>query len=265
MSRVSDTKHANSMVNRTAYAVWDRTTRWFHWINFVCVLGLAVLGLAILNEKLFGVSADGKILLKTLHVYVGYVFAINLIWRVIWAFVGSSRARWLALLPVGPGYRDALRQYIGGLLRGDAQSYLGHNPLGRLMVSLLLLLLMTQAVTGLVLAGTDLYKPPFGNVIAEWVTNADPDKLARLTPGSKDNVDPAAYKNMRNFRSPIVTTHLYSFYILMVAIFLHIVAVVVTEVREKNGLVSAMFSGEKHLSNAPVDSQTAASKSRDDL
>ena len=61
-----------------AYKVWDRTTRWFHWINVLCVICLAMLGLAILNEKSFGVSAEGKILLKTLHVYVGYVFAINL-------------------------------------------------------------------------------------------------------------------------------------------------------------------------------------------
>ncbi len=66
--------------NRTAYRVWDRTTRWFHWINALCVIGLAMLGLAILNEKSFGVSADGKVLLKTLHAYVGYVFVINLTW-----------------------------------------------------------------------------------------------------------------------------------------------------------------------------------------
>ncbi len=58
-------------------------------------------------------------------------------------------------------------------------------------------------------------------------------------------------------RNSGITTHLYSFYVLMVAILLHIVGVVVTEVREKNGLTSAMFSGEKALSEAPVDAPTA--------
>ncbi len=130
------------------------------------------------------------------------------------------------------------------------------------MVSLLLLLLLTQAATGLVLAGTDLYKPPFGGVIAEWVTNADPTMLANITPGSKDYVDPAAYDEMRNFRKPIVTTHLYTFYLLMAAVLLHIVGVVVTEVWEKNGLISAMFSGEKALSAPPVDAAAAPSKPR---
>ncbi len=238
---------------RIAYLAWDRTTRWFHWINLVCVLGLIALGLAILNEKSFGVNADGKVLLKTLHVYVGYVFAINLAWRVTWAFVGSPTARWRVILPVGRGYTDSLRQYVRGFLSGETPSYLGHNPLGRLMVFALLLVLMTQAVTGLVLTGTDLYKPPFGDAIARWVTNGDPDKLANLKPGSKDAVDPVAYAEMRNFRKPFITVHEYSFYALVVLILLHIVGVVISEIREKSSLVSAMISGEKMFSEAPID------------
>ncbi len=251
---------SNTSKNRVAYPVWDRTTRWFHWVNVLCVLALAALGLAILNEKAFGVSAEGKVLLKTLHVYVGYVLAANLVWRLIWAFFGGQHARWKSLLPLGRGYASELRLYIRGLVNGNAPSYLGHNPLGRLMVSLLFLLLVTQAATGLILAGTDLYKPPFGGAIAEWVTAGDPEKLSQLKPGSKEYVDPAAYDDMRSFRKPIITTHLYSFYVLMAAIFLHILGVVVTEVREKNGLTSAMFSGEKVLSEPPVDVRSAPSK-----
>lgn len=54
-----------------------------------------------------------------------------------------------------------------GLRKGDPPAYLGHNPLGRLMITALLFLLITQALTGLVLAGTDLYKPPFGGLVAD--------------------------------------------------------------------------------------------------
>ncbi len=248
---------------RTVYQVWDRTTRWFHWINVVCVIGLTALGLAILNEKSFGVSADGKVLLKTLHVYVGYVFAINLSWRLVWAFIGSLSARWRAILPFGTGYGATLREYVRRLSAGAAPNYLGHDPIGRLMLLLLFVLLVTQATTGLVLAGTDLYKPPFGGAIAEWVTNADPDKLAKLTPGSKDAVDPIAYDEMRSFRKPFITIHEYSFYTLMALILLHIGGVVIAEIREKNGLVSAMISGEKALSSPPVDVETTDHKAED--
>jgi len=237
------------------HAVWDRTTRWFHWINALCVLGLAVFGLAILNAGAFGVGSEGKILLKTLHVYIGYAFAINLSWRLIWAFVGSPGARWRAILPFRKGF---LKELFGFLRRDPTHAkpaYRGHNPLGRMMVTLLLALLFIQAATGLVLAGTDLYKPPFGHWIADWVTAGDPERLAGLTPGSKEDVDPASYDSMRAFRKPIVTTHLYTFYVLMAAGLLHIAGVVTTELRERSGVISAMITGEKVIRGEPRDSE----------
>lgn len=248
----------------TAYRVWDRTTRWFHWINVGCVAALAVLGLAILNAKTFGVSGDGKILLKTLHVYVGYLFAVNLAWRLVWGFVGGEFARWRAVLPLGSGYRAALRIYVREFFSGRTPVYLGHNPLGRLMVSLLLLIMLTQAVTGLVLAGTDLYKPPFGGFVAQWVTAGDADKLALLEPGSKEHVDQTAYAEMRDFRGPFVDIHLFAFYCLAIAATLHVVGVVVTEIRDRHGLTSAMLTGVKTLPAPPVDSETLTTKQETD-
>jgi len=62
------------------YPVWDRTTRWFHWINTLAIIGLIGVGLVILNAKTLGISTDGKILLKTIHVYIGYLFCLNLAW-----------------------------------------------------------------------------------------------------------------------------------------------------------------------------------------
>lgn len=231
------------------YPVWDRTTRWFHWINVLCVIGLIAVGLAILNNKLFGVSPDGKVLLKTIHAYIGYVFVLNLSWRLIWACIGNRYARWGAVLPLGRAYWCSLRSYLSALKSGQPRAYAGHNPLGRLMVAFLLLMLSLQAVTGLVLVGTDLYLPPFGHEIAEWVTGAGEDhsKLEGLKPGEKELVVPELYAEMRAFRKPFITVHLYSFYTLLLAIVLHIAAVVIMEIREQQGLVSAMFSGNKRL------------------
>ncbi|MDZ4730084.1 MAG: cytochrome b/b6 domain-containing protein, partial [Xanthomonadales bacterium] len=56
-----------------SYRVWDAPTRWFHWINVLSVLTLAGLGLMILNAGSFEIPSAGKILLKTLHVWTGYV------------------------------------------------------------------------------------------------------------------------------------------------------------------------------------------------
>ena len=100
--------------------------------------------------------------------------------------------------------------------------------------------------------------------MAEWVTGGDPQKLANLAPGSKDFVDPAAYDEMRSFRKPIANTHVYIFYLLAIAVFLHIGGVVVTEVRGRQGLVSAMITGEKVLSEQPLDAESEIGKNRRD-
>lgn len=123
------------------------------------------------------------------------------------------------------------------------------------MIGILYLFLVIQASTGLVLAGTDLYLPPFGHEIAEWVTGAgeEHEKIKNLKPASKDDVDSDAYAEMRNFRKPFITIHAYSFYILITLIVTHIAGVVMTEIRDKNALVSAMFTGNKVASKKPID------------
>ena len=240
------------MTNLKSYSAWDASVRWFHWVNLTCMIGLIAVGTVILNAKVLGVPTDGKILLKTVHVWIGYVFALNLAWRLVWAFIGSPGARWRAILPGGPGYRNELRSYMADFKARRPGQYLGHNPLGRIAVTLLLFLLLLQAVTGLVLAGTDIFYPPIGSWIAGWIAAPGFDP-ATLVPYAKETYDEAAYESMRAFRKPFITIHYYGFYTLLAVSVMHILAVVVTELREGGNLVSAMFSGRKVMGRPPVD------------
>lgn len=244
------------MTNLKAYFVWDASIRWFHWLNLLCMLGLIAVGVVILNAKALGVPNDGKILLKTVHVWIGYVFALNLAWRLVWAFIGGPHARWQAILPGGRGYLNEVRGYIADFNAGQPRQYLGHNPLGRIAVALLLFLLLVQAVTGLVLAGTDLFYPPLGSWIAGWVASPGVDPTT-LVPYAKEMYDEVAYEAMRAFRKPFITVHYYGFYVLLAFAMIHILAVVVTELREGGNLISAMFSGKKVLSGPPADETKA--------
>lgn len=135
---------------------------------------------------------------------------------------------------------------------GRPRQYIGHNPLGRIAIALLLLLLLLQGITGLILAGTDLFYPPIGSWIAKWVAalGIDPATLAPYAPAMYDKV---AYEAMRTLRGPVVTIHYYGFYVLLVIGLIHILAVVVTELREGSNLISAMVSGKKVLSAPPAD------------
>lgn len=235
-----------------SYHVWDKPVRLFHWINVVCIIGLVAIGTVILWAGALGLNTEGKILIKSVHVYVGYVFAINLIIRLIWAFRGNRHARWGAILPFKKDYGDQLKSYIAAEKSGNPEYYLGHNPMGRLAVSLILLVLTIMAVTGLVLAGTDIYFPPFGAVIQEWIA-ASGVNPSDVVPYVKDNVNADAYNEMRAFRKPFITTHYWTFFGVLGLTVLHIAAVILTEIKAGGGLISAMVTGKKTLPERPED------------
>jgi Ni/Fe-hydrogenase 1 B-type cytochrome subunit len=239
-------------IKLSSYRVWDRSVRWFHWINLLSVLALIGIGLVIYNGKTLGLAGEAKILMKELHVWAGYLFAVNLTWRIVQGFRGSHFTRWRTTLTFGGSYLSDLRAYLASMRSGEPHHYLGHNPLGKLMVTLLFLLMFSQAITGLLLAGTDLYYPPLGGWIAEWVAPVGVDP-ASLVPGDKSMVDVTAWDEMRTMRKPFIIAHVWVFFILLGAVVLHMAGVVVSELRERSGLVSAMFSGYKTLPRRPVD------------
>jgi len=234
------------------YVAWDAATRWFHWINALAVIGLIGTGLVILFDDALGLSAPGKVTLKSVHVSFGYVLAVNLLWRFVWAFFGNRYARWRAIVPGGAGYLAALRAYAASFLSGEPQQYVGHNPLARIGVALLFLLLLIQVATGLVVAGTDLFWPPFGHLFAAWVAAPGVDPTL-IVPGAPELMDKTSYDAMRTFRGPLVDVHELTFYALAIVIVLHLVAVVLTELHEGGSITSAMFTGRKILSRRPPD------------
>ncbi|MFT5852507.1 MAG: Ni/Fe-hydrogenase 1 B-type cytochrome subunit [Colwellia sp.] len=229
-------------IKREQVFVWSRNIRLFHWINVIAITLLICIGLIIFNGKLFGVSTEGKILLKTLHVSVGYVFSINLIFRIIIGFIGKAHERWSQVLPFNNGFSTELTEFK----EQKKSVYKGHNPAGKLMVFALLSLMLVQMISGLVIAGTDIYYPPFGGYFAESIA-LDKQNVAAIKPYSKVNVDETAYQAMRDIRTPFITAHVYSFYCFLFLIPLHIIGVIVAERREKTALVSAMITGYKYL------------------
>jgi Ni/Fe-hydrogenase 1 B-type cytochrome subunit len=60
--------------------------------------------------------------------------------------------------------------------------------MGRLAITFILLLMLTMAVTGLVRAGTDIYYPPFGSLVAEYIAapGTAPDSIKPYIPEGTD-------------------------------------------------------------------------------
>ena len=109
-----------------SYPVWDVSQRLVHWL------------LPILIGFSWWSAENDRM---QWHAYAGYALLSLVIWRLLWGFVGSHYARFGQFWPS----LSRLRSYMK---RGD-DSDLGHNPLGALSVFTLLLLILTQAVSGL--------------------------------------------------------------------------------------------------------------------
>jgi len=145
-----------------------------------------------------------------------------------------------------------VRSYIKSINNGDPQQYIGHNPLGRLAISIIILLLILISFTGLIRAGTDIYYPPFGSYVEEYIAKPgiNPDSIIPYDPTGTSE---SKVNNLKVFKSPFGKVHKYSAYALMFIITIHIFFVVLTEIREGGGLITAMFTGKKLLSKKPAD------------
>lgn len=233
-----------SQATTTGGTVWDRVVRIFHWTNLLLMLGLIVIGTIILNGKSLGLSNDGKVLLKTIHVWIGYAFVINLLFRLGWAFRGRANSGWSSLVPSGSDIKAAFRDQLPNLFNAKGHQYEGHSPLGKISISLMLLSMCLMSITGLVLAGTDIYYPPLGSWVAQSIAapGVDPSTLVPYRP---DLLNEEAYQAMRAWRSPFIEIHEITYYVLLFLVPLHIFGVVVAEVKSGKGMVSAMISGRQ--------------------
>jgi len=230
----------------TQYKVWDAPTRLFHWVNVISVV------LPVLYKKDLGtVSLDAKVAIKELHVLIGYVFEVNLMIRLGWGFIGNRFARWSNILP-GRGFGATMAAYTASIKNGQRQQFMGHNPMGRLAVVVLMALLMTQAITGLIRAGTDVYYPPFGAIFAARVAagGVDPTTIKAY---NKTGTDAKKYQALHDFKHIYGEIHYYTFFVLLAMMLLHIVVVIRMDISQGNGLISAMFTGRKTLSQPPAD------------
>jgi cytochrome b len=126
----------------TTVPVWDRFVRLFHW-SFAA---------AMIAAWLTHESPRGW------HEWLGYAaFGLALL-RIIWGFVGTRHARFSDF--VSPP--KATWAYLIAFLRRREQRFLGHNPLGGIMVLSLLTLAIGLGITGY-LMGTRAF---FG---VEWM------------------------------------------------------------------------------------------------
>ncbi|MBN1237973.1 MAG: cytochrome b/b6 domain-containing protein [Gammaproteobacteria bacterium] len=108
--------------------VWDPLVRLFHW------------SLAVSFAVAWLTAEDWR----DLHEWAGYAAAALIAFRIVWGLVGPSYARFGSFLrsPV------TVARYLGDMARGRERRYIGHNPVGGVMIIALIVGLAATALTG---------------------------------------------------------------------------------------------------------------------
>ncbi|ARN80467.1 cytochrome b/b6 domain-containing protein [Methylocystis bryophila] len=201
--RPAASRHEPALASRRR--VWDWPVRFVHWSLVASLLG------AFMTNKL-GVKYFAY------HAFFGYAVIVLVVFRVWWGFVGPKHARFVNFVR---GPKGVLR-YLHATGRGWKTRHAGHNPLGALMVLLLLALLGTQAGFGL-----------FAN-----------DEIF--------NTGPLAGLVSKSLSLNLTSLHRKLFYVIVAAVILHVGAVLAHWRLKGDNLVSAMITGNKpgHLVEA---------------
>ena len=193
--------------------VWDPVVRIFHW-SLVAAFTIAWL------------TGEEE---SRLHEIAGYAVIGLVLIRVVWGFVGTKYARFRDFV-----YRPStVLACAREILTGKSKRYLGHNPLGGMMVIALLLSLLAASVTGLVLQGAKEGTGPFAALTASTSVTV-PAVISRAV-ANDDEGDGEAWKELHEFFANLS--------LLLVA--LHIAGVIVGSLVHRENLVRAMFTGRK--------------------
>ena len=120
--------HASAGARRVL--VWDAPVRVFHWLMVLCFFGAYI-------------TAESE-RWRLLHVTLGYTMAGLVAFRILWGLVGTRHARFSNFVR-GPA---AVARYVGGILRGRPEHFMGHNPAGAVAIVLLLGLAAVISLSG---------------------------------------------------------------------------------------------------------------------
>lgn len=144
--------------------VWDGATRLFHWALVLFI------GLSYLTGEFggfdFTMPGSGKMVPNLdIHMWSGLTILALVLFRVMWGFIGSDTARFSDFVS-GPG---AMIDYLKNLMKRSAKFVAGHNPVGGVVVIVMLVLLLIQAGTGLFAKEDDFFgnSGPLNSLVSE--------------------------------------------------------------------------------------------------
>jgi cytochrome b len=188
--------------------IWDISTRIYHWLQAFVFFGLVATAYGGLSE-IEGISS------KELHARLGLLLVILLVWRIGWGVFGSETSRFTQFL--------RSPREIGRYLKGQGHTAVGHNPLGALMVVVLITSLFLQGSIGL--------------MMTDWIDG-------------KELIGRSAMRTLGD-------VHSINSFLLIAFSVLHIIAAIVYRLKGQH-LIGAMLTGNVQLADLHSTAKIAA-------
>ena len=138
---------------KTSQIIWDFPTRAFHWLLVLTVAGGLITGFLAPDSWLM------------IHVWFGTAVLALITFRLIWGLVGSYHSRFSSFIYS----RRETRDHILGLLKRKPSKHLGHNPLGALMIFILIGTLLVITLSGFVVLGGEEKQGPLAGVVPYFI------------------------------------------------------------------------------------------------
>jgi Ni/Fe-hydrogenase 1 B-type cytochrome subunit len=211
-----------------AVYVYEAPLRLWHWINALAIVVLAVTGYAI-GRPLPTVPGEASAnfvmgYIRFAHFAAGYVFAVGLLGRIYWAFVGNHHARQLFVLPIfnRKWWSEVfyeLRWYL--FLVREPNKYVGHNPLAQLMM----FLFFTVGAVYMICTGFALYGEGLG--VGSWAERMFGWVIGLLGGNS----------------AQVHALHRLGMWVTLCFVMVHVYAAVREDIMSRQSLISTMVSG----------------------
>jgi Ni/Fe-hydrogenase 1 B-type cytochrome subunit len=207
--------------------VYEAPVRLWHWINALAMVVLAVTGYIIGTPLPTqpGEAATSFLMgyIRFAHFTAAYIFAVGLLGRIYWAFVGNRHARQIFMLPITNKHWWSevffeVRWYL--FLEKHPKKYVGHNPMAQLMM----FFFFTVLAVGMVFTGFAIYSEGAG--LGSWQ-----DKLFGW-------VIPALGGSLQ-----VHNLHRLGMWIMMSFAIVHIYAAIREDIMSRQSLISTMVSG----------------------
>jgi Ni/Fe-hydrogenase 1 B-type cytochrome subunit len=203
--------------------VWEFPVRLSHWVNFLAILALSITGYYIGTPFIQAVRDNQFIMAKFrfVHFVAAYFFAMAVLLRIYWWFMGNRYARLNQFLPLSServkSCVDTTAFYC--FMRERLPDYAGHTGIAGLTYLFLFLLFIIEIFTGFALYSQS-HVGALWTVLGGWVFAIINEGTVRLI-------------------------HHCIMWIIAIFLVIHVYIGWHNDMVERNGLMSSIFSGYK--------------------